>query len=186
MGVGHRWVKRLFIDKQYKTNCENPEENENPADYTFIFATVEDNTALLESSPNYLRNLANMPEDLRRAYRYGDWSAIGGNYFGEFLRGYHTVKPFKIPEHWTIYRSFDYGLDMFACLWWAVDGDGRCWCFREYEHKGLIVTDAAKEAISHTLPSERPVATYAPPDMWNRQKDTGKRWRRYSPMRVCR
>ena len=39
-GVGHRWVKRLFIDRDYKTNCENPEENENPDDYTMIFATV--------------------------------------------------------------------------------------------------------------------------------------------------
>jgi phage terminase large subunit len=35
-GVGHRWVKRLFIDKDYKTNCANPEENENPNDYKFI------------------------------------------------------------------------------------------------------------------------------------------------------
>lgn len=45
-GVGHRWVKRLFIDRDYKTDSENPEENENPDDYTFVFATVEDNTHL--------------------------------------------------------------------------------------------------------------------------------------------
>jgi phage terminase large subunit len=40
-GVGHRWVKRLFIDRDYKTDSHNPEENENPDDYNFIFATVE-------------------------------------------------------------------------------------------------------------------------------------------------
>ena len=50
-GVGHRWVKRLFIDRNYKTSSDNPEENENPADYTFIAATVYDNPYLLKSSP---------------------------------------------------------------------------------------------------------------------------------------
>ena len=29
-GVGHRWVKRLFIDRNFKTDSDNPEENENP------------------------------------------------------------------------------------------------------------------------------------------------------------
>ncbi len=173
-GVGHRWVKRLFIDKRYKTNCENPEENENPDDYTFIFATVEDNFAIMNGSPTYLRQLASMPENVRRAYRYGDWEAIGGNYFPELSEATHVRKPFKIPNNWIIYRSFDYGLDMFAAHWYAVDTDGRAWCFREFNEKGLIVQEAAARLRDHTLPVERVSATYAPPDMWNRQKDTGK------------
>lgn len=173
-GVGHRWVKRLFIDKVYKTNCDNPEENENPEDYTFIFATVEDNQWLLKSSPMYLKQLSNMPEDLRRAFRYGDWDAVGGNYFKEFSTHTHTVKPFKIPAHWPRYRSFDYGLDMLSVCWWAVDEDGRCWCYRHYEHKGLVISEAAKAIREHSLPSDGVPITYAPPDMWNRQKDTGR------------
>ena len=173
-GVGHRWVKRLFIDKEYKTNCENPEENEDPKDYTFVFATVEDNKFLLESSPMYLKQLASMPEDLKRAHRYGDWDFMGGNYFKEFSPIIHSRKPFKIPAHWTRYRSMDYGLDMLAVFWWAVDEDGRCWCIREYEQKGLIVQDAAAAIRENTLPGENIEITYAPPDMWNRQKDTGR------------
>lgn len=173
-GVGHRWVKRLFIDKQYRNDPNDPERNENPEDYTFIFATVEDNEFMLKASPRYLQQLANMPEDIRRAWRYGDWDALGGNYFKEFSEDTHCVKPFKIPDHWPRYRSFDYGLDMFACFWWAVDEDGRSWCYREYEHSDLIVQDAAREAKTHTLPGENILITYAPPDVWNRQKDTGK------------
>ena len=173
-GVGHAWVKRLFIDRNYKTYPDEPERDEHPENYTFIFATVEDNKWLLESSPLYLKNLANMPEDLRRAYRYGDWNAIGGNYFPELSRTTHVVKPFKIPSHWTRYRSFDYGLDMFACFWWAVDEDGRCWAYRHYEHEKLITQDAAREAVKNTLPTENILATYAPPDMWSRLKDTGR------------
>lgn len=167
-------MKRLFIDRQFQQNSDNPEENEDPADYTFIPATVEDNTHLLQSSPGYVRMLANMPEDKRRAYRYGDWNAIGGNYFPEFSPATHVVAPFAIPDHWVRYRSFDYGLDMFACYWWAVDEDGRSWCIREYTHKGLIVKEAAEKIHEMTLPGERISATYAPPDMWSRQKDTGK------------
>ena len=162
-GVGHRWVKRLFIDRDFKLNSDNPEENENPDDYSFIPATVEDNYHLMASSPGYVRMLANMPEDKRKAYRYGDWNAIGGNYFPEFSVATHVVKPFKIPDHWQRYRSFDYGLDMFACYWWAVDEDGRSWCYREFTHKGLIVKEAADKIHELTLPGEHIAATYAPP-----------------------
>ena len=173
-GVGHRWVKRLFIDRQYKTNCANPEENENPEDYTFIFATVDDNTHMLEHSPNYLRMLSQMPEDLRRAYRYGDWDALGGGYFKEFQFATHMQAPFKIPEHWPRYRSFDYGLDCFACIWWAVDTDGRAWAYREVEEKGLIVKRAAAVCLENTPAHEKIQTTYAPWDMWARSKESGK------------
>lgn len=63
---------------------------------------------------------------------------------------------------------------MFACLWWAVDQDGWAWCVREFEQKGLIVHQAAGKIRENTLPGERVEATYAPPDMWSRQKDTGR------------
>ena len=173
-GVGHAWVKRLFIDRDYHRYPDDPERDEHAENYNFIFATVEDNKWLLESSPLYLKNLASMPEDLRRAYRYGDWDAIGGNFFPEFRENKHTTRPFRIPDHWPRFRSFDYGLDLFVCLWWAVDEDGRAWCYRSYEHEKLIVQEAAKAILDNTLPHEKIIATYAPPDMWNRQKDTGR------------
>lgn len=173
-GVGHRWVKRLFVDRNFKTNCENPEENENPDDYSFIPATVEDNPDLLQSSPAYLQNLAQMPEDVRRAYRYGDWDALGGNFFPEFSRATHVIEPFQIPKHWRRYRSFDYGLDCLAVCWFAVDEKGRSYMYRELKQSGLIVQEAAKAILDSTLPDERIEITFAPPDMWSRQKDTGK------------
>lgn len=172
-GIGHRWVKRLFIDRQYENHPEDPERTENPDDYTFIKATLDDNPWLQESSPMYARQLANMPEEMRRAHRYGDWDALGGNYFKGFGAA-QICKPFKIPAHWPIYRSFDYGLDRFSILWWAVDEDGRSWAFRHYEESDLVIEQAAAQAAAHTLPGEKILATYAPPDMWNRMKDTGK------------
>ena len=172
-GVGHRWVKRLFVTKKYITNDPNPEKNENPEDYTFIAATVDDNPYLLESSPMYKRQLAQLPEDLMRAHRYGDWDALSGSYFKNFSPVTHTIDPFPIPAHWPRYRSFDYGFDMFACGWWAVDEDGRSWCYRYYEKKGLVAQNAAKAIVDNTPPSETIQLTYAPPDIWSRSKDTG-------------
>ncbi len=173
-GVGHRWVKRLFIDRDYIHDPDNPEGWEDPNDYTFIPATVEDNTALLENSPQYVKMLAQMPENVRKAYRYGDWDALGGNFFPEFRLDKHVCDPFRIPAHWTRYRTIDYGLDMLAVFWVAVDEDGRSWVYREYTQSRLIVQDAAREILDHTMPDEKIAATFAPPDLWSTQKDTGR------------
>lgn len=173
-GVGHRWVKRLFIDRNYDVTNPIVQAREKPENYSFIFASVYDNKALLDSSPTYLQTLASMPKDLVDAYLNGNWDAIGGNYFPEFSEATHVVKPFKLPPHWKLYRSFDYGLDMFACYWWAVDEDGRMWGIREFCEPKLIVQQASERMHENTLPTEKINGTYAPPDMWNRQKDTGR------------
>lgn len=116
-GVGHQWVKRLFVSREFA-------DSENPKDYLFIPATVEDNKALMKASPEYIQMLDSMPDDLRAAHRYGDWDALSGQYFGELRPDKHTCDPFMIPEGWKRYRTIDYGLDMFACFWFAVDERG--------------------------------------------------------------
>ena len=175
-GVGHRWVKRLFIDRQFKTDCANPEENENPDDYEFIQALVTDNTALMKSNggKQYLAMLSSLPENIRNAHRYGDWDALGGNYFPEFQTATHVCEPFVIPPSWARYRAFDYGLDALAVLWFAIAPNGRVYMYRELKKSGLIVSDAAQEILSNTGVNEKIVTTYAPDDIWSRQKDTGK------------
>lgn len=166
-GVGHLWVKRLFVERDFRAG-------EDPKDYLFIPATVEDNTALMDSSPDYIQMLDLLPDDLRAAHRYGDWDAMAGQFFGEFRRETHVIKPFLVPQEWPRYRAIDYGLDMFACLWVAVDFGGRAWVYREVQQPGLIVSDAAALMRGLTLPEERIQYTIAPPDLWSTQKDTGR------------
>jgi phage terminase large subunit len=172
-GVGHSWVKRLFIDRVFRRG-RTEEESENPDDYTFIFASVEDNLPLLKASPEYVKMLSALPENLRRAYRYGDWNALSGSYFSEFSERVHLIEPFAIPEGWRRYRTIDYGLDMLACLWIAVDETGRCYVYREVHKAGLIVSEAARLIRENTLPGETIETTFAPPDIWSRQKDSGR------------
>ena len=169
-GVGHAWVKRLFIERDFDES-----KGEKPKDYYFIQATVEDNPQLLKASPEYIQMLDLLPEDVRRAWRYGDWDALAGVFFPEFKTDTHVIKPFvRVPQEWVKYRAFDYGLDMFACLWIAVDFSGRCYVYREVMQSGLIVSEAAALMHSLTPPDEYIAATIAPPDMWNRQKDSGR------------
>ncbi|MBQ3870860.1 MAG: phage terminase large subunit, partial [Clostridia bacterium] len=65
-GIGHGWVKRLFIDRSYR-------EWEDPDDYTFIQATVFDNTVLLDNDAEYVKQLQSLPDALRQAWLYGKW-----------------------------------------------------------------------------------------------------------------
>lgn len=166
--IGHLWVKRLFVDRKYR-------EGENPKDYTFIPATVDDNPQLLEASPEYKQMLDLLPEDVRKAWRYGDWDALAGTFFPEFRPETHVMNTYRrVPVEWKKYRAFDYGLDMFACLWIAQDFNGRSYVYREVQQSGLIVSEAAKLALDLTPEWEHIEFTIAPPDMWNRQKDSGK------------
>ncbi len=166
-GVGHNWVKRLFIDRRFRAG-------ERPEDYVFIPARYTDNADLMASSPGYGAMLDSLPENVRRAHRDGDWNALAGQVFPEFDRAVHTAAPFPVPAGWRRYRAMDYGLDCFACLWVAVDFQGRCWVYREAAKAGLIVSAAAELALAATGPEETIAGTIAPPDIWSAQKDTGK------------
>ena len=86
----------------------------------------------------------------------------------------HTCKPFPIPKDWAKYRAFDYGLDMFFCLWIAVDPGGRCYVYRQYAEPNLVVSDAARIQLEKTPAEENINFSIAPPDMWSRNRESGK------------
>ena len=166
-GVGHFWVKRLFVDRNFKPG-------EDPKDYVFIPATVDDNVDLKEANPDYIAQLELLPPDIRKAHRHGDWNALSGVYFGEFTDGVHTCKPFPIPKHWQKYRAMDYGLDMFFCIWVAIDEHERCYVYRQYAQSNMVVSEAANIQLQMTRPDEMIDFTIAPPDMWARNRESGK------------
>ena len=164
-GVGHAWVKRLFIDKDYIG-----EEHEE--DYAFIPALVFENEYLMEHDPEYLKTLESLPEDRKKAMLYGDWDIFDGQFFTEFRRDVHVVEPFEIPKDWYVYFVMDYGLDKLAGYWIAVDYDNNAYVFREVYESNLLVSQARDKIKEMT---DEDIYIYlAPPDMWNRHKETGK------------
>ncbi len=150
-GVGHVWVKRLFIDKKY-TDYENAEE------YSFIQSLVTDNKALLKEQPDYMKQLEALPPKLKEAWLYGNWDIFEGQFFEDFIDvpehyddrvNTHVINPFEIPDGWKIYRSFDWGYNKpFSCGWWAVDYDGIV--YRILELYGC--TKTANEGVKWTPP----------------------------------
>jgi phage terminase large subunit len=126
-GVGHKWLKRLFIERDFKPN-------ERPDDYAFVQALVSDNPALMENDPDYIHRLDSEPnEALRRAYKEGDWDIFAGQYFSEIRRNVHVVKPFPIPHHWIRFGAYDYGFNHPGAFgWFATDTDGNTYLYREY------------------------------------------------------
>ena len=143
-GVSHGYIKRLFIDKQY-------ESGEVPEDYEFIQALVTDNKALMESQPDYIKQLEALPPKLREAWLYGRWDIFEGQFFEDFRptpdielctkagitpeealaqrRFTHVIEPFDLNSGecrgWNIMRSYDFGYRKpFSLGYWAVDYDG--------------------------------------------------------------
>jgi len=164
-GVGHSWVKRLFIDKCYNGS-------ENPADYRFIPAKVFDNKALTESDPEYVNALKSLPPTLRKAWLDGDWNVFEGQFFPEFSRDIHITSPVSIPRACTRFAALDYGFDMLAVLWFAVLPDGSLTVYRELAISGLTLTKAAQAVVDNTF-GENISYVVASPDLWNRRQDTG-------------
>lgn len=164
-GIGHAWVKRLFIDRDFRSS-------ESPEDYAFISALVYDNETLMERDPEYVRQLESLPEKMREAWLYGKWNVFEGQFFSEFDYETHTVEPFEIPDSWNRFVAFDYGFDRLAVLWLAVDFDENVYVYRELCESSLTLS-MASERIASLCFDERIEYAVASPDIWNRRQDSG-------------
>ena len=148
-GIGHGWVKERFINAappnttiRFETEVRMPDGSMKKMERTRVFipSSVFDNKELLNNDPNYLANLASLPEAQKNALLYGDWDTFSGQVFTEWKnhpentdrRNTHVIRPFPIPPHWKRYRSFDYGYTKpFAVQWWAVDEQGVAYLYRQ-------------------------------------------------------
>jgi hypothetical protein len=149
-GVGHGWVKDRFITAAKPMSPIKTELIVFRPDGTkvkvnrkriFVPSSVFDNQRLLENDPNYIANLALLPEAEMKALLYGDWDSFSGQVFMEWSNNIdhyedrkrtHVIKAFRIPEAWRIYRGFDFGYAKpFSVGWYAVDHDGRMYRIRE-------------------------------------------------------
>ena len=194
-GIGHAWVHRLFIKREYRNR-------EIPDNYDFIPAFAWDNIPMLMQdkefakaannlkkklgkttiteaiakkciwNSSYIRDvLGNLPKELQEAWLYGRWDVYAGQYFGEFSEETHTCDPFVIPPSWRKTAAIDYGFDCFAVLWFTIAPDGQVYCYRDHEEKDLRIEIAAQRF--HDLTHEKIDAIYAPDDLWSRGRDSG-------------
>ncbi len=149
-GVGHGWVKERFITAAPPMTTIWSELSWTDADgrrcfgrrgRVFVPARVTDNQALLDNDPGYLLTLASLPYAQREALLNGNWDSFSGQVFTEWRddpAGYesrvntHVIAPFRVPEHWPVWRGFDWGYSRpFSVGWYAVDPQRRLYRVRE-------------------------------------------------------
>ena len=141
-GIGHEWVKKLWIDKQF------PQEEKEKEQFQYVRATVDDNPHI---DPSYIKSLESLPPDLQRAYRYGDWDIFAGQFFTEFRREIHVVRPFEIPDTFRHFGGLDFGsTNPFAFYWVAIDWNGDYWVYKEYYKRGETAENNAKMVKVYT------------------------------------
>lgn len=136
-GVGHGWVKRMFIDpapentKFVAQDLETGDDLVYPDSHDkageplfyrrFIPAKLQDNPYLMEGG-QYEANLLSLPEMQRRQLLEGDWTISDGAAFSEFRLNEHVIEPFDIPDNWRRFRSCDYGYSSYSAVhWFAID-----------------------------------------------------------------
>lgn len=143
-GIGHTYLKRVFIKRQFTAE-------EDPSDYAFIQALVDDNAALMDNDPEYVKILnAEKNPALRAAYRFGDWDIVAGAFFTELSRKVHLVKPFTIPKHWKRFGAYDYGYGHPAAFgWFCCDEDGNVYMYRELVQAKLRIDQFAALVNKH-------------------------------------
>lgn len=141
-GIGHGWVKRIFIDRNLIEGEEFPEE------FGFVQAKVYDNDTLMENDPDYVRRLEGLPEEKRRMYLDGDWDVFAGQFFSMWRQEKHVIEPRynlkDAPTSWTYRLGLDNGtLRPRAAGLLVQDNDGRVEQIWEYYKAGETASVAA-------------------------------------------
>jgi hypothetical protein len=122
-------------DRQMVFNPQTEREEEITLTRVAIHGSFKENPYL---DPQYIATLMAIKDPNRRkAWVEGSWDVTSGGRFDHLWNeALHVIKPFRIPDSWTVDRSHDWGESKpFSNLWWAqADGtaaelpDGRQFC----------------------------------------------------------
>lgn len=142
-------------------------------DTLITHSTYLDNKFIDDTYSGILQKMREDEPEEYEVYALGRWGVYGAKFFKEFSKAVHVVEPFIIPEHWHRYLTMDYGLDMLAAYWVALDPDGNSFVYKELYQSDLIISEAA-ERIKEVNGKDKVKIRYAPPDLDNRRQETGK------------
>lgn len=185
-GKGHGFVKSYFIDvapygSEYTQRIYSSIlGREKISSRTYIPALVTDNPYIGEE---YIFELENKPKAIRDAYLLGKWDAFEGQVFTEWLDDpshyedrlfTHVIKPFKLPDHYPRFRSFDFGYSRpFSVLWWAVGERDEVYLYKEWYgavSPNVGIKLSPREIAKGILERDKGdaiKASYADPSIWD-------------------
>ena len=190
-GVGHAFIKRVFIDHNFH-------ENERPNDYKFLQAYAWDNFFWVEKSlaeegltkkaysawpvekqrdyfiknSAYGRTLDALPSGLRPGHLLGKWDEFAGQFFDIFDVRRHVGRSeeFGLTLHHTRWISIDWGFEHPAAVYWHAQDGKRTFTYREWVVNHLSPRALAQEIVAKSGP-ETIDAVYLGLDAFGRRTD---------------
>ena len=170
-GIGHGWVKDLWITRNFEEEILPPEC------FHFIQALAQDNPTF---TPEVQSNLEGFDDEMLVKARWlGDWDLVAGLRFGRFTRRIHTfnwqqferfyntgqnyAQILRDPDLFSWFGSLDYGTDVDAAsayYLYAVDWNRVRWAITEQWIRGKYLDEQA-QIISQTnnawIPGEKAI-----------------------------
>ena len=167
--IGHSRVKTDYVEATNHGKIELTDKSGRLR--RFIQARISDTPQL---GPEYEMTFEGLGEQLRKAYRDGDWDVFAGQVFSEWRYHKHVIPATALPESWVRWGGIDWGHRApSAVVKAAIDGDGRVWVYwelyqSEIGEKGLAeailasgpehIVYAFDPAMSAKLGDAKPVA----------------------------
>ena len=149
-GAPAHWIKRRLIDG---------------GEAKVFYSRAADNP---HNPPAYLGTLEKLTGVLRLRLALGQWVQAEGAVYPQYNPAIHLIDPFPIPSSWRRLRVIDFGYtNPFVCQWWAQDGDGRLYRYRELYMTGRTVRAHAAQ-INALTGGEQIEATIADHDAEDR------------------
>lgn len=174
-GKSHHEVKEYFVDvAPPNTVYTDPKTGRTRAYVPFKFT---DNAHI--DTEQYGKELAGLPEHLRRALMDGDWGVLEGTRFPQFRESVHVIRPedFPIPVVGVVRAvGVDYGTrDPMAAVWAAKVGDTIV-VYRDHVEKDLAASQQAERVLELESEEERlhsDVTVALDPNGWARNPAFG-------------
>ena len=155
-GLGHAWVKSLWIDRVMPEGMEDA-----ASEVAFVPALLGDNP---HNAAAYQRELERLPEKLRRAWLEGDWDVLEGQVFTEFRRDLHVIKGgFIPPKDWLWTAGLDWGMrDPGWYGLFAIGPEERMVLWWEWAFNNVRAKDAGKKLGMAMIALQRATAIPRP------------------------
>lgn len=120
--IGHAWVKDIWVDGTFMLEeTKNLLEAYGRTAFRYVKALASDNPHV---SASYLTELRSLPDKLRRAFLFGEWTAFEGMAFDEWTTEVHVVP--NLIGHlkgWRWVAGLDWGWRRGAYVLCALNED---------------------------------------------------------------
>jgi hypothetical protein len=148
---------RQFGDCNSDTPYHWIKQRESIGQLTVLESRHEDNPTLFDDAgmitaqgEKTLGILDSLTGVRRDRLRFGKWVQAEGGVYEAWDRAVHLID--AMPAGWQSWRKIrvvDFGYtNPFVCQWWAIDGDGRMFLYREIYRTKTLVEDNARLILS--------------------------------------